>query len=254
MKIRSFLAVAIGVVVLLTQALAAEAADVKVLSAGAIRAVLNELGPQFERVTGHKLAIQFMNAPELKRRVDAGEAFDVAIFTQTGMDYLTKQAKIAAATRADIARFGIGVAVRAGGPKPDISSVDAFRRTLVNAKSVAYGAEGTSGIYFMGLLDRLGIAADMRAKLRPMAVGAAVPAVARGEAEISVIPIPSVSDVAGAELVGPLPAELQMYLVFTAAVGATAKEPEAAKALIGILTAPAAIAVIKAKGMEPVTP
>lgn len=255
MSIRSLSAAAkIGVVVLLTHGVAAEAAEIKVLSAPAMRAVINELGPQFERATGHKLVIQFGLGAVLKRQIEAGATFDVAIFTPPVIDDLIKGGKIAAGTRADIARSGIGVAVRAGGPKPDISSVDAFKRALLNAKSVAYAGEGATGIYFMGLLERLGIAADMKAKLKPMAGGAAVPAVARGEAEIAVIPTASVFGVPGAELVGPLPSELQTYIVFTTGVGATAKEPEAAKALIRFLTAPAAVPVIKAKGMEPATP
>jgi len=235
----------------LPQGSIASAAEVKVLSAPAMRGAMNELGLPFERATGHKLVIQYGLAPWFRQRIDAGETFDVAIFTPAVIDDLTKQGKIAVGTRANIARSGLGVAVRTGAPKPDISSIDAFKRMLLNAKSVAYTGEGTSGTYFLGLLERLGIAAEMKAKLKPMAAGAVGQSVVTGEAEISVIPIPSILVVPGAELVGPLPSELQTYIEFIAVVRMGAKETEAASALLKFLTTPEAAAVLKAKGMEP---
>jgi molybdate transport system substrate-binding protein len=147
----------------------------------------------------------------------------------------------------------VGVGVRAGAPKPDISSVEAFKRALLNAKSVAHSAEGASGTYFKGLLERLGIAEEMKPKLKPMPSDRIAQAVPSGEAEMIVVTI-SVIVGYGAELVGPVPSELQFYNRFAAGVGASAKETEAGRALIKLLTSPAAVAVIKANGMEPGTP
>jgi len=253
MKIGSLAAavkIGIGVMIVLAQGAAAYAAEIKVLHTPAFRAVINDLGPQFERSTGHKLVIKVEVSAVLKRQIEAGETFDVAILTRMHIDDLTKQGKIASGTRAHIARSGIGVGARAGASKPDISSVDAFKRMLLNAKSVTYSAEGASGIHFNSLLDRLGIAAEMKPKLKPVATGVTAERVARGEAEIVVAPIPSIVAVPGVELVGPLPSELQSYIDFTAGVASGAKEAEAAKALIKFLAAPAAAPVLKAKGME----
>ncbi len=254
MNIRSLAAAAgIGLIILLVQDLAAEAAEVKVIGANPIKAVVQELGSQFERESGHKLVTKFVSGPVVKREIDAGEPFDLAISITPVIDDLTKEGKIVAATRADVAYAGVGVGVRAGAPKPDISSTEAFKRTLLNAKSVAHSAEGASGVYFKNLLERLGIVEEMKPKLKPMSGDVLAQAVPRGEAEMI---ISSISDIiaGGTVLVGPLPSELQLYIRFAAGVGTNAKEAEAAKALIQFLTAPAAVPVIKAKGMEPGTP
>ena len=189
----------------------------------------------------------------MKQRIEAGETFDVAILLPPLIEDLIKQGKIAAGTRTDIARSGMGVGVRAGAPKPDIGSVEAFKRALLNAKSVAYSKEGASGVYFKGLLERLGIVEQMNPKLMPTPADTLAKVVPSGEAEMIVVPI-SVILVPGAELVGPLPSELQTYINFVAGVSAGAKETEAARALIKFLTAPAAVPVLRAKGMEPATP
>ena len=250
MTIRSLAAAAkLGFMILLAQGLAAEAAEIKVLSAVAIGPAVQELGAQFERKTGHKLVMQFGPVGTLKRQIEGGEVFDVVIVTAALIDDLIKQGKIAADTRTDFARSGIGVAVRAGTPKPDVSSTDAFKRTLLSAKSVAYAREGVSGAYFITLLDRLGIADDMKAKLKPID-GNPVKAVVSGEAEIAVANIPPILDEPGLELAGALPSELQNYIGFTAALGSAAQSAEAGKALIGFLTSEGAVTVIKAKGME----
>ena len=230
------------------------AAEIKVLSVPPLKTSLDELGPQFERTTGHKLMIKYDVSAALKRQIDAGETFDVALILPAIIDDFLKQGKVAAGTRADIARAAVGVAVKKGAPKPDIKSADAFKRTLLNAKSIAYSAEGASGVYFTGLLERLGIAAEIKPKLKPMGAGAVVPPVAKGEVEIAVISIPTILAETGADLVGPLPPELQHYVVYTAGAGAAAKEADAAKALIKFLTAPAAMSVMKSKGLEPVAP
>ena len=255
MKIGSLAAAAtFGLMILLAQGVAAEAAEVKVLSATAMRSVMNELGPQFERATGHKLVIQFDVIGVLKRQIDAGERFDVTILTTPLIDDLVKEGKIAAGTRADIARSGIGVIVRAGASKPDISSADAFKRAMLNATSISYAREGATAIYLASLFERLGIAEQMQSKTKLLPAGRGAQSVAEGEAELGLIVISGFEPVPGAELLGPLPPELQNYVGYTAGVGATAKEGEAGKALINFLKAPAAVPVLKAKGMEPIAP
>jgi molybdate transport system substrate-binding protein len=237
-----------------TYSATAHSAEIKVLSSVALHAVMEDLVPQFERATGHKLAIQFGAAAALKRRIDAGEVSDVAILTPPLIDELIKQGKIAPDTRADIARSGMGVAVRAGAPKPDISSVDAFKKALIAAKSIGYtdpALGGLSGVYTAGLLERLGIAAKMKpkTKLTSNAAHALAEAIARGEVEIGLIQMSEIVPEPGLQLVGPFPPELQNFSVFTAGVLANSKEPEAGRALIKFLVSPAALTVIRAKGM-----
>jgi molybdate transport system substrate-binding protein len=212
---------------LLAQVTATNTAEIKILCTGAVSAALNELAPQFERATGHKLVMKFNFAAILKRQIEAGETFDVAVLYSELVDDLIKQGKIVADMRANLARTGIGLAVRKGAPKPDISTTDAFKRTLLNAKSVAYGSEGGSGVYFIGLLERLKISEDMKAKLKPYAAGSAVEAVAMGEAEMVVNGPPLIVTVPGVELVGWFPSELQIYIDFTGGIGAATKEAQA---------------------------
>jgi molybdate transport system substrate-binding protein len=253
MRIQSLAAAArVGFILLLVQGIAAEAADVKVLCSNAIAPIMNELVPQFERATGHKLAIRYEFGPALSREIEAGVAFDVAILS-LDVEGLIKQGKITAGTRAVLGRTGIGVGVRKGAPKPDISTTDAFKRTLLNAKSIAYSG-GSSGLYFLGLLDRLGIAEDVKAKLKPQAGGSVAKAVVTGDAEMVVVGVAVILMVDGAELVGWLPSELQTYVVFTGGISAAAKEAEAGRALLNFLTTPDAVAVFKAKGLEPGAP
>jgi len=254
MNIRSFLAAAkIGFLILLAQGLSAEAAEVKVIAGVATRAVMEELGPQFERALGHKLVIWYGNNTTIRRRMAAGEAFDLATFSKTSLDEYTKLGKIAAETHTAIARVGMGVAARAGTPKPDISSADAFKRALLDAKSVSYNPQGGPGIHLARVMERLGIAEQMKAKMKPVAKGA-LQAVADGKADLGFGFTNEILSTRGAELVGPLPPELQRYNLVTAGVATAAEQPEAAKALIKFLRSPAAVAVIKAKGMEPATP
>jgi molybdate transport system substrate-binding protein len=236
---------------LLGQGVAANAAEVKVMAGVAMTGVIGELGPQFERATGHKIVIQYGPGGTLKRQIDAGEAFDLAIIASERVDDLIKQGKIAGDSRVEIVRVGIGVAVREGAPKPDISSVDAFKRTLLSVKSVTTTPEGATGEHFFKLLDRLGIADQVKGKIKPNAPERVVPAVANGEAELAIGATFDLTSTKGAQFVGLLPAELQNWFVNTAGVSATAKQPDAARALIKHLTTPAAVAVIRAKGMEP---
>jgi molybdate transport system substrate-binding protein len=246
---------AIGVTLLFAQGHAAQATEIKVLSVTPLKTSVDVLGPQFERATGHKLMMHYGSSSDLIRQFDAGETFDVALAWPAMIDRLLKEGKVAAGTRAEIARVAIAVAVRKGAPKPDISTTDAFKRTLLNAKSVSHSMEGASGVYFKRLLERLGIATDMQPKLRPVAGGPLVVGpVARGEVELAVITAPFIVLEPGAELVGPLPEELQQYVVYTAGISAVTKQPDAARALIRHLTSAEAASVIKSKGLDPVAP
>lgn len=228
-----------------------DAGEIKVLSGNGRRAAVSELAARFERASGHKVTIHFEVNAAIKRKIEAGEAFDVAVLNPPVLDDLIKQGRVVAGTRADIGTAGLGVAVRAGAAKPDIGSVDAFKRALLSVKSVAFPGEGASGIYFTRLLDRLGIAEPMKGKLRPMPAEDTVEVVARGEADMVVVIASRIVDVPGVELVGPIPAELQTTIGVSAGLSAGAKEPAAAKALIAFFTAPAALPVIKAKGLTP---
>src|SRR2546423_98590 len=235
-------------------ATAAHAAEVKILTAGAMKAVVLELVPQFEKETGHKAVVDNDTAGGLAKRIDAGEAFDVAVITPGVISDLATKKKVMTDGRANIARVGVGVVVKEGTPLPDISSVDAFKRALLAAKSVAYidpASGGSSGIYLAGLLDKLGIAAEIKPKAKLIPGGAVAEHVARGEAELGVHQISEILPVKGVTLVGPLPADIQNYTVYAAALGAQAKESDAAKALLKALSGPAAGEVLKSKGMEP---
>jgi molybdate transport system substrate-binding protein len=246
-------ALAFGFAILGTQH--APAAEIKILTVVPLKASLDELGPQFERATGHKLVITYAGSSALIKQFDAGETFDVALVWPAMIDRLLKEGKVVAATRTGIARVAIGVAVKKGAPKPDISTAEAFKRTLLNTKSISLSAEGASGTYVAALVERLGIAVEVKPKLRPVPGGPLVVGpVAKGEVEIAIISIPYIVDEPGADLVGPVPAELQQYTVYTAGVGAGSSQPDAGKALIKYLTTPAAASVIRSKGLDPETP
>jgi molybdate transport system substrate-binding protein len=228
----------------------AQAAEITVISTIVAKSAVEELGPRFERRTGHKLAITFGGANALKREIEAGEPFDLAIMTAAVADDLIKQGKLVAATRTNVARGGIGIAVRAGAPKPDIGTVDALKRALLATPSITYAKEAGSGSYFVGLLERLGIAEAMRPKTR-YGGGNVAEVVVAGEAEMAVQLITELMSVRGVAVVGPLPAEVQNYIVLTAGVGTQAKDPALAKEFLQFLTAPAAAPVYTSKGLEP---
>jgi len=241
----------LGLAVLFAQADLANAAEINAWTARAIATVLAEVGPQFERTTGHKLTISTDISTAFARRANAGEPFDILITGSAPLDGLIKDGKIIAATRTNIARSGIGVEVRAGAPKPDISSVEAFKRALLDAKSIAYLKVG-SGIYVAGLLERLGIAEAIKSKVTRPESDIVSELVAKGEVELGMVVITQILTTPGVELVGPLPPEIQSYVAFTAGINANSKVPEAARDLIKFLTGPIAAPVLKAQGMEPV--
>jgi molybdate transport system substrate-binding protein len=235
---------------LMTLTTGSQAAEIKVLSTNGVKAVLEELIPQFEQAAKHKLVVQFGPAADLKVQIEKGEAFDLAILTAAAVDDLIKLGKLAAATRADVARSGAGVAIKKGAPRPDIATADSFKRTLLAAKSVAYVGTGATGANMRKMFEQLGIAENMKAKTKVLSGISAADAVAKGDAELGFTQISEILPVAGAELAGPIPPELQIYTVFAAAVGVTPKEPAAAQAFLRFVTAPAVAPVIKAKGME----
>jgi molybdate transport system substrate-binding protein len=227
-------------------------ADIKILSTHAVQEVLCELGPLFERAAGFSLAIDYDPANALKRRIEGGAAFDVVIVTRPVINALALQGKVNREACTDIGRSGLGVAVRQGAAKPDITTVDAFKRALLAARSLVRSKDGTSGLYFETLLDRLGIANAMQDKIVLGPSGRIAESVARGEAEMAVQQIPELLPVKGVQYVGPLPAELQLYTVFAAGVGSAAKDPAAAKAFVDTLATPSAAALFNAKGLEPI--
>ena len=253
MRVNRIVAAAVGLVLLLAlaQASAAQTAEIKVLCSTGLKAVMEELVPQFERTTKHKVVVEYGVSAALKERIERGEPFDLVVLTPTLIDDLIKQGKIAAGTRTSLARTGMAIAIRAGARRPDISTSDALKRTLVDAKSIAYAKEGASGVYFAALVQRLGIAEALKSKSKLTVTGEEVSqAVVSGEAELGILPVSEILPVRGAEILGTFPADVQGYAVMVGGVGANAKDTSAAKDLIKFVTAPAALSVIKKKGME----
>ncbi len=244
--------VAIAALTAFMSAGGANAADLKVLASNGVRGTLEELAPTFERATGDKLTIIFGLAAVLKRQIEAGEAFDLAILTSAGIEDLASQGKLDAASRASIARSGVGIGVRAGAPKPDLSTAEALKRALLSAQSITWASEGASGIYMASVVRKMGIAEQLQPKLKLAATGAQVGEwIAKGEVELGALLVNELLAVKGVEVAGPLPAEVQNYTIFHGGVSAASKNAAAAKALIRFLTTPAAAAVFRSKGQEP---
>jgi len=248
--LKSATAGAASIALLLISALPARAADVTVISSNALKSVLEELGPQFEKASGHKLMIVWGAAAPLRAQIEKGEVFDATILTTPGIDALISQGKLDGATRTSLARSSVGVAVRKGAPKPDISTTEAFKTALRNAKSITYVEQGASGIYLKELFVRIGIADEIKSKIKP-APTAAAEFVANGEAEIGMTQISEILPFAGADLVGPLPADIQLYTSFAGANSAATKQPDAGKAFFKFLVTPDSAKVLKAKGLQP---
>ena len=242
--------VAAAIVVSLANPLVATAAEIKIFTARAIATVLAEIGGEFERATGHRLIVISDLPTGFLRRVTAGEHFDVLISGSVPVDEWIRDGRLIAMTRTDLARSGIGVEVRAGSPKPDISTVAAFKRALLNARSIAYLRVG-SGVYLDGLLQRLGIDNAIRSKVTRPDSDIVSELVAKGEVELGMTVITQILTTPGVDLVGPLPGEVQSYVTFVAAIGAESNVKGAAHELIEFLKGPRAIAVIKTQGMEP---
>jgi len=226
-----------------------EAAELKVLAGGSLRSVLTELGPEFERTSGHKLVIHFDTTPNLIKAATTGEPFDLGVVP---IDVFRHEGARAHFTPpVEFARVGYGVAVRNGAPRPDISTLDSFKKTLLDAKSITFLPASAAGAYILTVFERLGIDQAMKAKTivqeQPTGI---VPAVIEGDAEVAVF-VNNVLTAPGVEIVGPFPPEVQQELIFPAALAVDTKEAAAAKAFIDFITSPAAVAVIKSKGMTP---
>jgi molybdate transport system substrate-binding protein len=255
LKRRSLGAGVFLILIVLTQSSVASAAEIKVLCSNGIQAVVEELVPQFEQATRHKVVVTYGLAAALKRRIEAGEPFDLAVLTPPLIDDLVKQGKIAGDTRTVLARAGIALAVRVGARKPDIRTTDALKRTLLESTSIAYAGEGASGVFFTELVQRLGLADGLKSKLKATTSGAEVGAsVARGDAQLGVLPVSEILPVAGIEVLGTFPAGVQGYVVMVAGVSAGTTQGAAVKELIAFLMAPAALPVMKKRGMEPGRP
>lgn len=223
--------------------------DLKILSGGAMQGLMAEAIPLYERGGGCKAMVEIGLTSALRKAIANGAVFDIALLPRPDIDALARDGRIAPGSVADVARSAIGVAVRAGAPKPDISSVDAFKRAILQASSVTY-SDGPSGLYIAGLMDRLGIAAAIKSKIK-LTTGPVAELLARGEAELGLQQIVAILPVKGADLIGPLPGELQNVIVYAAGISAAGQHSAAAGDLIGFLATPEVVRIIRAKGLEP---
>jgi molybdate transport system substrate-binding protein len=243
--------VLLGSVLLLASASTVQAAELQVIAGGGIAAPLNEIAALFERESGHKIVIRYGTAPELIKMATSGVLFDLGVVPQDVWKDAAARAQVAPGPTPDVARVGIGVAVRTGAPKPDISTAGALKQTLLKAQSIASIPASATGTQLASIYERLGIAAEMKAKTKAQpAPKQIVDAVANGEAELAVFVLNVLID-PRLEIVGPFPAEVQREVVYAVGVAANSKEPAAAKAFVAYLLSPPAMAVIKAKGMNP---
>lgn len=239
---------------LLTGASTLRAEDLKVMSTVALSAALNELKPKFEAATGHRLTIVYSVIADLKKRVLDGETADVLLLSRGALDDLQSQGKVASGSITNISSSSAAVVVKSGVTLPDIGTAEGLKSTLLASKSVVYADPakgGASGVHFAKVLDQLGIADQMRSKTILVPGAQAAEAVARGDAEIGVAMASEIVPVAGAQLVGPLPGEFKMMLVFSGGVGATSSQSTAARSLVKFLTEPANAGVFKSKGLDP---
>jgi len=235
-----------------TQGAAAQSAPLHVFASNGIKAALEALKPSCERAIGHPVMIDYGSSAALKRKIQAGDAFDLAILTPETTADLTAAGKIASGTAAELARTGIGFGVRAGASKPDIATPDAVKQTLLKAKSISVVKEGASRATIDKMFDRLGIAQAVASKTKLEAgTEKAGESVAQGQSEIEIIPLSEIPLVDGVQILGPLPGNLQNYLRFQASVSANAKDPASAKKAIQFLSSPAASPTFKSKGMDP---
>ncbi|HLN40439.1 MAG TPA: substrate-binding domain-containing protein [Xanthobacteraceae bacterium] len=226
-----------------------DANQIKILSGGAMKSLMVEVVPLFERACGGKVEIKFALTSVLKKEIEDGAVFDIALLPRPELDALVKAGKVAAGTPTDITRSAVGLAVRAGAAKPDIGTVAALRQTLQRARTIGY-SDGPSGAYIADLLVRLGIADEMRPKTR-LTSRPVAEIVAEGEAEVGMQQIVAILPVKGAELVGPLPGELQNIIVYAAGISSRSGQSGAARALVAFMATPEVVRMIRAKGMEP---
>ena len=236
-----------------TQGVGSTSGELRVFTTRSIATVLEKIGADFERRSGRKLSVTTDVAVRMVRRINAGEPFDLLVAAPAQIAELIRAGKIIPETRTDLARSGIGVAVRAGAPKPDVSSVDAFKRALIAARSIAYLKEGQSGVYVAGVLERLGIADTIRSKLTLPETDIVSELVSRGEIELGIVVITQIVTTEGVALAGPLPSEIQSYITFTGGISTASKSIDAAKDLMAALESPLAVRIMKSQGMDPGT-
>jgi molybdate transport system substrate-binding protein len=230
---------------------AAGAAEIKVLSTQATEEAYKELVPQFEKASGHKVTTIFTGTLGVMKRLSDGESYDLLIMSRQSIDELAQSGKVVAGSRTDIAKSGVGVAVGKGKPKPDISTVDALKKSLLAAKSIGYST-GPSGIYVVSMFQKMGIADEIKNKLKQTPTGVFVGSIiASGEAEIGFQQVSELSFFPGIDYVGPIPAEVQLITVFSAGIPTGTKQADAAKALVSFITAPAAGAIFKKHALDP---
>lgn len=236
---------------LLAGATLAQAAEITVLSTQATEQSHRDLLPQYEKATGNTVKISYTGTLDAKKRIAAGEHFDVLIMASPDIDAFVKDGALATGSRVDLAKSGVGVGVKAGAPKPDISTTEAFKKSLLAAKSIGYST-GPSGVYVLGLFDKLGIADQVKPKLKQTPTGVFVGTItANGEVEIGIQQVSEMSHYPGVDYVGPLPADIQRMTIFSSGISAKAKDAVAAKALIKYVTSPESAATYKKHGMEP---
>jgi molybdate transport system substrate-binding protein len=235
----------------LVGATTAQAAEIKVIASAAIKAVVLELIPAFEKASGHKVSITWAGTEAITKRISGGEVVDVVLIAAPNIERLIQEAKLVAGSRADVAKSGIGVVVRAGLPKPDISSGEAVKKAVLEAKSVAYSS-GPSGFYLADLFKKMGIADQIKDKVKQTPSGVQVgEVVARGEVDLGFQQVSELLHIKGIQYLGPLPPDIQHTTVFSAALHAAAAAADAAKALVKSLTAPEAGPIVRKHGMEP---
>lgn len=250
MKARYFVAAACSL--LLSQPV--KAAEVRMLAAGAVKEIFLELLPQFESTSGHKVTPNWTGSADIRKRIEAGEAFDLVVVGVRDIDGFVKGGKVAPGSRVDIAATGVGAAVKAGAPKPDISSSEAVTKALLSARMVAYST-GASGVYMQRLFERLNIADQMKARSKQPAPGTRVAQlIASGEADLGFQQVSELIHEPGIDFLGPLPADIQNVTVYSSGVHADSKLADTARALQAFLSAPAAAPVIRKYGMEPGRP
>ncbi len=250
----AILAVTAGFIFLLAQKTPAQGKEILLVVSDGVKPSVEELVPQIEHAIGRKLTMQFNSSKALKDKIQSGEPFDVAILTSEIIDDLIKQGKIAPGSRTNIARTGMGVGVRAGAPKPDVSTPEALKRTLLGAKSITFNPSGASAPHVYDIFQRLGIAENVKSKLilkENAEPGRPQMDVAEGKADLVITLIPEIKFFKGVELAGPVPGNLQSYISFAGGVATNSHNADAAKALIKFVTSPAAAPTLKAKGEEP---
>ena len=242
-----------GLVFAFAHAAMAQQAPVHLVVSNGMKAVVEALRPQIEKKIGHPMVMDYGSTTGLTEKIDRGATFDVAILTSEGVDALVKKGKVAAASRTDFARCGVGLAVKSGSPKPDIATPEALKKTLEAAASITYAGDGASRPTIDHMIDRLGVAQKVKPKvILTKGSGPAMASVADGRVAVVMTLISELMPVKGIDVVGPLPGDLQNYVRFGAGIGASATQPQTARALIAFLASPEAAPVYKAKGMEAV--